>query len=83
MNNYIKETLKASLEGREKEILDYQVNIDNFTLMIEEIGEDADLQDFKANLVDLLSSSKFEQKKAKLIYKVIAGQLGVKDEIST
>jgi hypothetical protein len=75
MNHYHLEILQSALEGREKEITEYQVNIDNFRLAIEEIGNDADLQEFKQNLENLLASSLLEQKKAAVMLRVIKRQL--------
>jgi hypothetical protein len=75
LNSYHLEILQSALEGREKEITEYQVNIDNFRLAIEEIGEDEQLQEFKQNLEGLLASSLLEQKKAKVMLTVIQKQL--------
>lgn len=75
MNKYHHEILIASLEGRQKEITEYQVNIDNFRLAIEAIGEDVELQSFKSQLQELLASSLLEQKKAKIMLGVIEAQL--------
>lgn len=77
MNQYHKEMLTAAYDARIKEITEYQVNIDNFRLAIEKIGDDADLQEFKNHLSGLLSSSIIEQKKAKIMLSVIEQQLGV------
>lgn len=77
MNQYHKEILLSALEARIKEITEYQVNINNFRLAIEKIGDDADLQEFKNHLSGLLSSSLLEQKKAKIMLSVIEQQLGV------
>lgn len=75
MNTYHREILTASLEGRQKEITEYQVNIDNFRLAIEAIGDDGELQAFKSQLQELLASSLLEQKKAKIMLGVIEAQL--------
>ena len=74
-NEYKKEILSAALNGREKEVIEYQINIDNYVLAIERIGDDPDLQDFKARLQDLLASSRLEQKKAQVMLDVIKQQL--------
>ena len=73
---YQKEILTAALDGRVKEVTEYQVNIDNFRLAIERIGDDADLQEFKQQLQGLLSSSILEQRKAQVMLEVIQSQLG-------
>lgn len=77
MDQYHKEILLTALDGRVKEITEYQVNIDNFRLAIEKIGDDEELQEFKNHLSGLLSSSLLEQKKAKIMLSVIEQQLGV------
>lgn len=77
MDQYHKAILTTAYDTRVKEITEYQVNIDNFRLAIEKIGDDADLQEFKNHLSGLLSSSLLEQKKAKIMLSVIEQQLGV------
>jgi len=72
---YQKEILTSALDGRIKEVTEYQVNIDNFTLAIERIGDDAEMQEFKQQLQGLLDSSIVEQRKAKLMLEVIKSQL--------
>lgn len=81
MNTYHREILIASLEGRQKEITEYQVNIDNFRLAIEAIGEDVELQSFKSQLQELLASSLLEQKKAKIMLGVIEAQLNEVNDV--
>lgn len=75
MNAYHQEILTSALEGRLKEVTEYQVNITNFTLAIERIGDDPSLQDFKANLEGLLASSTLEQRKSQIMLEVIQSQL--------
>lgn len=75
MNTYHKELLLSALDAREREVTEYQVNIDNFSLAVERIGDDAELQDFKSNLQNLLTSARLEQRKAKLMLDVIKSQL--------
>jgi muramoyltetrapeptide carboxypeptidase LdcA involved in peptidoglycan recycling len=75
MNNYHREILTAALDARIKEVTEYQVNIDNFRLAIEHVGDDPELQDFKANLSGLLASSILEQRKAQIMLDVIRAQL--------
>lgn len=74
MHPYQRELLESSLAAREREIIEYQVNIDNFRLAIKQV-EDADLQEFKTQLQTLLASSLLEQKKAKIMQTVIQYQL--------
>ena len=76
MNPYQQEILTTALEARERELIEYQVNIDNYTLAIAKIADDdLELQPFKEQLQALLSSSLLEQRKSKLIRDVIAEQL--------
>lgn len=75
-----KEILFATLKGREQEIMHYQLNIDNYTLALEEIGsmpadEAADLADFSDQITNLLASEILEQKKSKIMLRVIQRQL--------
>jgi hypothetical protein len=75
------EILAMSLEAREQEVMHYQINIDNYTLALEEIGklppdERAGLAAFANQLHDLLVSEKLEQKKAKIMLSVIKQQIG-------
>ena len=75
-----KDILTAALVGREQEIMHYQINIDNYTLALEEIArassEDVmDLVDFANQLRTLLASEKLEQKKSKIMLNVIKRQL--------
>lgn len=69
------EILTDAATQREQEILEYQINIDNYVLAIELAKEDPDLTSFVIHLKDLLSSSILEQKKAKIIYQVVVNQL--------
>lgn len=73
------ETLQSALCTREDEILEYQINIDNYTRAIAKINsEHADnpaMIEFRDRLSDLLSSSKTEQLKAIIIRDVIAEQV--------
>ena len=75
MNNYHREILTAALDARIKEVTEYQVNINNFRLAIEHVGDDPELQDFKAQLEGLLASSILEQRKAQIMLDVIRKQL--------
>jgi hypothetical protein len=75
------EILASSLTAREQEVMHYQINIDNYTLALEEIGklppdERAELTTFTNQLRDLFDSEKLEQKKAKIMLAVIKQQIG-------
>jgi hypothetical protein len=75
------EILAMSLEAREAEVMNYQINIDNYAIALEEIGalppeERTDLATFAEQLRTLLSSEKLEQKKAKIMLSVIKKQVG-------
>jgi hypothetical protein len=74
------EILAMSLEGREQEVMTYQINIDNYALALEEIGnlppdERNELSEFTEQLRTLLTSEKLEQKKAKIMLAVIKKQV--------
>ena len=72
---YHREILTSALDARIKEVTEYQVNIDNFRLALVRIGDDPELQEFKAQIEGLLASSIFEQKKARIMLDVIQSQL--------
>lgn len=74
------EILAMSLEGRVQEVMNYQINIDNYALALEEIGnlppeERNELLEFTEQLRSLLTSEKLEQKKAKIMLAVIKKQV--------
>ena len=74
------EILAMSLEGRVQEVMNYQINIDNYALALEEIGnlppdERNELSEFTEQLRSLLTSEKLEQKKAKIMLAVIKKQV--------
>lgn len=74
------ETLQLSLEARIQEVMHYQINIDNYTLALEEISkmpdaERAELSGFADQLRSLLVSEKLEQKKANIMLSVIKLQV--------
>lgn len=74
------EILAMALKAREQEIMHYQINIDNYTMALEEIGklssdERAELSGFSEQLRSLLASEKLEQKKAKIMHSVIKAQV--------
>lgn len=71
--------LKRTKEHREKEILMYQINIDNYRLALEEIQNNytnmEEIKPFAEHLKSLLQSSIVEQTKEKIMLKVIEDQL--------
>jgi len=74
------EILAGSREARVQEIMHYQINIDNYTLALDEISklppeERAELAAFASQLAELLVSEKMEQKKAKIMLLVVQRQL--------
>ncbi len=74
------EILSMSLEGREQEVMNYQINIDNYALALEEIAnlppdERNELSKFAEQLRTLLTSERLEQKKAKIMLAVIKKQV--------
>lgn len=73
-HEYRKEILTAALDARIKEVTEYQVNIDNYRLAIERIGDDEELQPFKQQIQTLLASSLLEQRKAQIMLDVIRSQ---------
>lgn len=73
-HEYRKEILTAALDARIKEVTEYQVNIDNYRLAIERIGDDEELQPFKQQIQTLLASSLLEQRKAQIMLDVIRVQ---------
>ncbi len=75
MDKYIKDMLTSALDARKKEVLEYQVNIDNFKLAINLAAQDPDMTEFKKQLEELLRSNIVEQKKAKIMLQVVQQQL--------
>lgn len=75
LTEYKKEILKNSLEARIKEVEDYQINIDNFRLALEKVGDDTEMASFKTQLEDLLKGNIYEQRKAKIMLEVLRDQL--------
>jgi len=74
------EILALSLDGRKQEIMHYQINIDNYTIALEEIAklsmvDQQELSAFTDQLNSLLTSEKLEQKKAKIMLTVIQKQM--------
>jgi len=80
LNETRSEMLRSGLEGREQEVMYYQINIDNYTIALDEISklpddERAELSGFVEQLTGLLASERLEQKKAKIMLAVIKRQL--------
>lgn len=74
------EILSFALNGREQEVMHYQINIDNYSLALQHIAdlppqEQVELSDFKKQLQELLASEKLEQKKAIVMLSVIKKQV--------
>lgn len=71
--------LTSSLEAREREVLMYQINIDNYRKALEIIEEKYsdrdDLLQFVQQLQALLESSLLEQTKEKIMLEVLQRQL--------
>lgn len=71
--------LQSALEGRDQELLTYQINIDNYTLAIAKIEADypdnEDLAVFKIDLQERLAEEKRQQLRCRVIRDVIANQL--------
>ena len=67
-------------EHRQREVMHYQINIDNYTLALAEIEanypENESMGAFADQLRDLLASSIIEQAKEIILRDVIAKQLG-------
>jgi hypothetical protein len=73
------DTFKKALETRDEEILNYQINIDNYIRAIDKINneyiDNPAMIEFRDNLSNLLESHKTEQLKTIIIRDVIADQL--------
>lgn len=69
--------LKNNLAVRQREVMHYQINIDNYRLAIQKIESSnlTDLAEFSNQLKELLNSSIKEQAKEQLMADVIAEQL--------
>ena len=74
-----RDTLVSAFEARNDEILNYQINIDNYGRAIAklnaEYANDPSLAEFRNHLMELLESHKIEQLKSIIIRDVIADQL--------
>lgn len=71
--------LSPALEGRDQELLGYQINIDNYRLAIAKIEADHtdndDLQVFRQELEERLAEELRQQARARVIRDVIADQV--------
>jgi hypothetical protein len=72
--------LTGALDARKQEVMHYQINIDNYTLALQEIKnlpetERLELDNFAGHLSGLLASEILEQKKAKIMLTVIKKQV--------
>jgi len=59
------------IQARQDEVEHYQFNIDNYRAAIEIAKEDHELTPFVGQLENLLKSELYEQKKAKVMLKVM------------
>ena len=74
------EILATSLAARVQEVMHYQINIDNYTIALDEISkmppdERAEMATFASQLSELLASEKLEQKKARIMLAVVQRQI--------
>ena len=75
------EILRVNYDARIQEVMHYQINVDNYTLALENIAkmsadDRAELTGFADQLTGLLASERMEQKKAKVMLEVLRQQLG-------
>lgn len=75
-----KQILMDALDARIQEVMHYQINIDNYTLALQEMAslpevERNELESFANQLCGLLASEILEQKKAKIMLAVIQKQV--------
>lgn len=80
-----REILVNALVGRDEEIFNYQINIDNYERAIEKIdkeyGDKPEIIEFRDYLIHLTESNKTEQLKTRIIRDVIADQLDEMGEV--
>ena len=78
-DNTLQTILAQAATHRETEVVQHQINIDNYKLAIIEIDNNyagnADMAEFRTRLDDLLQSSIVEQMKEAIMLKVIKAQL--------
>ena len=75
MENYRKELLNSAYEARQREFIEYQVNVTNYEMALDMAKEDADLDLFCSHLEELIRTTKIEQKKSKIMLDVLAVQI--------
>lgn len=77
MDQYQIDLLLSAKEMRQREVIDYQVNVDNYNLAISKLADttDPDMVEFRSHLESLLTATLKEQKKAQLILDVVTDQL--------
>lgn len=79
MSNTRLDILRAAADGRRAEVMNYQINIDNFRLAIAKIEAEhsgkPELVVFADQLRSLLASSEVEQLKERIMLEVIEQQL--------
>ena len=77
------EFMDMCIEAREKEVLGYQFNIDNYTLAIQRIESDAGLQarqgEFLTQLKGLLESETLQQERAQIMLDVLLQRVKLKE----
>jgi len=71
--------LTQAAEGREREVMQYQINIDNFSRAVAEIeanhSHEPHMVEYAERMRDLHHSSLIEQAKERILLKVIRDQL--------
>jgi hypothetical protein len=76
--------LKDALDSRNQEIMEYQINIDNYVRAIKKItveyADNTAMIKFQDHLTDMLAAHKTEQLKAIIIRDVILDQLTEMEE---
>jgi len=70
-----KEILSDALGYRKQELLNYEINIENYKRAIEKSKSDPDLQDFRDNLEQILKTEIIEKKKSQVMHDIISEQL--------
>ena len=75
-----KQILEEALKVRKEEVLQYEINIENFKRAIKKIEtnyeSNVNLAPFKSQLIQLVEENETQQLKAMIIRDVIAEQLG-------
>lgn len=74
-NKDITDLLVDSLKQREREVFEYQFNIDNFKIIVEKIGDNPKMQEYKEQVLGLLEGHTLEQCKAQLVLDTILDRL--------